>query len=294
MQLDKKKTIRLTLFFLYSFAVLIFSYSSLKELVGLSLQNKNYSHIPLIPVISGCFLYMRRKKIFSDLNYSYGIGIVMIIIGSLLYLIGMTQGAKLNWNDIISLMIFSELTLWVGGFLFCFGLKTLRNVTFPILFLLFMVPAPTVLIDRAIFFLQVGSTEAAYVLFKLAGTPVVRQGFVFDLTGMSVEVAKQCSGIRSSIALLIVGILSSVVFLKTDWKRLILILAVVPLAVIKNGLRIVTLSLFAIDFDSSILIDSTLHERGGILFFLIALIPFAFILWILERTESNKKQISWN
>ena len=289
MQVTGKKATRVILFFLFSLGILILSYSSLIELVGLSLQNNHYSHIPLIPVISGCFLYVRRRKIFADTHYSYGIGIMVVIIGSLLYLIGETRGIKLNQNDYMSLMIFSVLILLTGAFLFCFGFKALRSAVFPLLFLLFTVPIPTVLIEKAILFLQVGSTEAAYLLFRLDGTPVVKQGFVFNLSGMSVEVAEQCSGFRSSLALFILSILSSALFLKTGWKRLILILTVFPLALIKNSLRIVTLSLFAIYVDSSVLIDSALHERGGILFFLIALIPFGFTLWILEKSERCEK-----
>jgi exosortase len=226
------------------------------------------------------------------MHFTYGIGIMVVIAGSLLYLISKSRGISLNQNDYMSFMVFSELTLLTGGFLFCFGLKALRNAVFPSLFLLFMIPIPTILVEKAILFLQVGSTEAAHVLFRLAGTPVARDGFVFDLSGLSIEVAEQCSGFRSSLALFILSILSSVLFLKTGWKRLILISAAVPLAVIKNGLRIVTLTLFAIYVDSSILIDSALHERGGILFFLIALIPFALILWILEKSERMEKQIS--
>lgn len=239
-------------------------------------------------------MYLRRKAIFSDINYSYTAGIVLIIIGSILYLTGKTQGIKLERNDYLSLMTFSSLIFWMGGFVLFYGIRAFRIGAFPLLFLIFLVPIPDFIMEKIIFLLQIGSTEATYVFLKLTGVPFLREGVVFHLPGISIEVAKECSGIRSSIALFIMGVILSNMFLQTGWRRIVLILSVFPLAIIKNGIRIVTLTLLALYIDESFITNSKLHSEGGIIFFLIALSLLAPILWLLRKSEKRAEKVNKN
>jgi len=172
--------------------------------------------------------------------------------------------------------------------MFFYGIHAFRTAAFPLIFLVFIIPIPSLVLEKIILLLQRGSTEVAYGLFKLTGTPMVRDGSIFYLPGISIEVAEQCSGIRSSIALFITGVLAGQLFLKTGWRKIILLLSVFPLAIIKNGIRIVTLSLFALYVDESIL-NSPLHRKGGVLFFIVILIPFTTILWLLRKSEKRIK-----
>ncbi len=141
--------------------------------------------------------------------------------------------------------------------------------------------------DWFIHLLQVGSTEFTNILLTLTGVPFFRKGFVFDLAGMSVEVAKQCSGIRSSLALLITALLAGHLFLNTGWKKAILALSIFPIAMFKNGIRIVTLTLLGTYVDPRIL-QSSLHREGGIPFFIVALLLLAPVLYFLRKTEKRK------
>ena len=133
----------------------------------------------------------------------------------------------------------------MGSFILCFGIPAFRKGAFPLLFLVFMIPIPSAVLDPFIRFLQTGSLYAAHGIFKLTGVPFFREGFVFSLSGIDVEVAKQCSGIRSCIALFITSIVAGRLFLRTGWRRIVLALSVFPIAMFKNGLRVVTLSLLA-------------------------------------------------
>ena len=256
----------------------------------MSFHSELYSHILLIPVISGYFFYLRRREVVSGAKYSYVAGIILLSIGSMLYLIGKNQGMRLDNNDYLSLAIFSALVFWTGGLVFSYGARVFRVAAFPILFLLLMIPVPNVVIEPIILFLQTGSADVSYGLFKLLGIPVVREGFVFHLPGVSVEVAKQCSGIRSSIALFIVGLLSGALFLETSWRKVILLLFIVPVAVIKNGVRIVTLSVLGLYVNRSILEGGALHKKGGVVFFLLALLIMYPILGLLRKSEKEKTQ----
>jgi len=290
MRIARQITPRNILFLSFNIVALITFYAPMRELIVLSLQyNETYSHIILIPIISGYFMYLRRKSVFSDTNYSYTSGIILVLIGSILYLISKKQGINLDQNDYLSLTIFSAVIFWIGGFILFFGIQAFRIAAFPLLFLIFLIPIPGFIMEKIIFLLQMGSAEAVYGFFKLTGISFLREGFVFHLPGFSIEVAKQCSGIRSSIALFIIGVILSNVFLQTGWRRIILILSIFPIVIIKNGIRIVTLSLLALYVDQSFLTDSALHREGGIVFFLIALLLLLAILWLLRKSERRIK-----
>ena len=137
-----------------------------------------------------------------------------------------------------------------------------------------MIPIPSLLMDGFIRFLQVGSTEFTNLLLMATGVPCLREGFVFHLPGMSIEVAPQCSGIRSGLALLITAVLAGHLFLGTWWKKVILAICAIPIAMFKNGIRIVTLTLLGTYVDPRIL-QSDLHREGGIPFFVLALLVVA-------------------
>ena len=276
-------------FLLFNIMALFTFYQPMRNLMSLSLSyDALYSHIVLIPLVSGYFIYLRRKSIFSNVRYEFTLGIIIITLGIVLYLLGMTRGLQPNQNDSLSLMAFSGVTLWIGGFVFFYGVQAFREAAFPLLFLVFMIPLPTLFADKIIYFLQTVSAEVSFEIIKFVGVPVFREGFVFQLPGISVEVAKQCSGIRSTLALFITSILAGHMFLQSRWNKVILVLAVFPIAVFKNGLRIVTLSLLGAYVDEKIITQSLLHSKGGIPFFILALVFMLPVLWILRKREEKK------
>lgn len=256
----------------------------------LSFNNELYSHIVLIPFVSGYLFYTERMKIFAEKRYSFAPGIILIIIGSIVYMVGKAQEGNINQNDYLSLMTFSTVIFWIGGFLLFYGTAVFRSGIFPLLFLVLMIPIPTLVVDKIIFILQSASADVSYVFFKMTGVPVYREGFLFQLVGVSVEVAKECSGIRSSIALFITSILAGRFFLGSWWKKIIFALSIFPITIIKNGFRIITLSLLGAYVDIKFLTDSFLHKNGGILFFMLGLILLYPVLWILRKSEGEDIQ----
>jgi exosortase len=150
-----------------------------------------------------------------------------------------------------------------------------------------MVPIPDFVLNQAIFWLQSGSAEVSHAFFELMGVPVLRNGFIFSLPGVNIEVAKECSGIRSSLALFITSLLAGHLFLRSTWTKVVLALITLPLLVIKNGIRIVTVTLFSIYVDPGFLTGS-LHQQGGILFFLVALAFLTPVLRLLQTSERSR------
>ena len=189
-------------------------------------------------------------------------------------------------NDRLSVVVSALILVWVSAFILCYGMRSSRSALFALLFLLLMVPIPTALLDNIILALQKGSAVATYSLFKLLHVPVLWQGVIFSLPGVDIEIAKECSGIRSSLALFITGTLAAHIFLQSSWRKLVLALVTVPIAVFKNAVRIVTISTLGVYVDHSYL-TGKLHHQGGPLFSVVAFVIITPLLFVLQKTENR-------
>src|SRR5256885_1496077 len=252
--------------------------------VSYSLSNDNASHLVLIPAISAWILFLERSRIFKHFGSDGKAGLAFLISGAGTALIAFSFGSHWSSLNRLSIYIFALVLLWIAGFAFFLGRTALSQARFPLAFLLLTIPIPDFLLDKAIYFLQKGSAEIAAVLFDWSGVPVLRDGFVFHLAHVNIEVARECSGIRSSLALLILAILVAHFYLKTFWKQVVLVAAGLFVMILKNGVRIVTLTLLASYVDPGFLYGR-LHHEGGVVFFVLALLLLAPLVWLLERSE---------
>ena len=114
----------------------------------------------------------------------------------------------------------------------------------------------------------------------------------FVLPGITIEVAKQCSGIRSFISFLISGLVAAHLLLRSPWKKAFLCIVIVPvIVVLKNGLRIATLSLLAAYVDRNIL-SSWIHRYGGVIFSVLAVAIILPVLWLLYRSDEEDRPLA--
>jgi exosortase len=278
-------------FLLVCMLPLALAWSLLAPLFRLVLENDTFSQIPLIPLVSLFLIWERRKAIFSTISFGGALGAALIVPGLILAGVARLDLFHLTSTNPMSLLVFAIVVVWVGAFALFFGARAFWAACFPLLFLLFMVPIPEPLLSKIIFSLQGGSSDMAEIFFRIAGVPYLRQGFVFQLPGFAIFVAAECSGIRSTLALLITTVLASNMFLTRSWKRAVLCAAVVPLAIFKNGLRIATLSTLAIYVNPGFL-TGRLHHEGGFVFFLIALVPLALLLFWLQKREQRSQRVA--
>jgi exosortase len=251
-------------------------------------RDDTFSYIVFVPLVSIYLLYEDRKKIFGPVTGSPIPGVVLSSVGILLYLAA-RKGPVGPSVPLDSFALYAlSAVLFLAGIL---GVLTaaagLWAARFPLLFLLFMVPIPEMILGPVVRFLQVGSAEVSYWVFRSVGVPIFRDGFLFALPGLAIEVAEQCSGIHSGISLFLVAILAGHIFLKSGWRKLALVAAAVPITIAKNGLRIVTLGLLGAYVDRQVL-SGPLHKAGGIPFFGVALVMLAVALWALRRGDSRK------
>jgi exosortase len=287
MEIVKLANKRNLLFISFSILSLLIFYTPLREVFRLAFYERLYAHMILVPFVSGYFIFLKRRQIVLQADYSFKAGIIISLIGILLFWFEEKNSLGLSKSSNLSLAVLSALIFWIGGFVLFYGVKAFKIAAFPLLFLVFMVPIPGKALETIIYLLTCGSAEATYGFFRLTGVSVLREGFTFHLPGLTIEVAEQCSGINSTIALFVASIVAGQLFLRTGWKKVVFVLSVLPITILKNGMRIVTLSLLGIYIDQRILYGE-LHKSGGIPFFIVALAMLTPILWYLRKTEKNK------
>jgi exosortase len=254
--------------------------------VRLSFSQDDASYLVIIPFISAGVLYLERHKIFQQTSIDKMLGGAFLLLAGLAALISFHLGKT---NPLLGLQvsgwILALVLFWVSGFAFFFGRAALKAAHFPFLFLLLMVPIPSFLLDRIVFFLQEGSAWITGAFFDLVGVPALREGLVFHLARVNIEVARECSGIRSSMALFILALLVAHFQLKSLLNKIVFTLFGLFLMILKNGVRIATLTLLAVYVDPSFLFGR-LHRQGGVVFFLLALLLLLPLLFFLRHRES--------
>jgi exosortase len=274
--------------------IFFFPISSLAAIV---FKHDTYSHIALIPFVSLFLLGIQRKSILVVADRRPAIGFAVCAGGLLLFGIASAIGKQFGntasrtqdvSNDYLSLCMASAVAWVIGSFITIYGTAAFRKARFALLFLLFAIPIPMFLLNRIVTSLTYSSAGASDIVFGLTGAPYHRVGLVFEFPNVSVQVAEQCSGIRSSLSLLILSVITGFLFLRTLSRRVILALAIFPITVVKNAFRIATVTLLANYVDMRFLTNHWIHQSGGIPFFAVALAMFIPLVWLLRKSEGRR------
>jgi exosortase len=254
--------------------------------LSLALHDDQNTHILLIPPIAFALICSEWRSQKSNLKSGVFAGVILFSAGILL-------AVFTNWSPAVSgsdLRLTAGMTalviLWIASFVLCFGTAAAQSQLFPLCFLLWMVPLPALALARIVHWLQEGSAVSASLLFTAVGVPVSRDGVQVTIPGLTVEVARECSSIRSSLMLLVTTMVLAHLLLKAPWRKLVTVLVAVPLSVAKNGLRIFTLAMLGTRVDRGFL-TGRLHHEGGIVFFLIALAIIFALLCSLRKGEQS-------
>jgi exosortase len=260
------------------------------DLVRLFLVSEDISYVALIPFLAAGVLFVERQQIPSARSYDkLPASVFLALAGSVAVLTFSRSGSSGELRlpgYILSLVLF-----WVAGFAFLYGRTALGAAGFSLAFLVLTVPPPDFLVGRVTYLLQLGSAYIVGAFFEVLRVPFLREGFVFHLATVDIEVAKECSGIRSSMALLVLALLIAHFQLKSLPAKVIFVVCGLVMMILKNGIRIVTLTLLAMYVDPSFLFGR-LHHQGGVVFFLLGLLlllPFlAFLKWGESRWLSRQ------
>ncbi len=282
-QLDRK---RLIYYGLWIALCIVAFWKPCVALFHFSRANDDASHVVLIPFISAWLLYTEQKQVFRRVSFDFLLAAVFILVSIAAYFWTFRSAASWSEANTLAGYTLALVLIWIAGFALIFGSDALRNGRFALLFLFLTIPLPDALLNYSTYFLQKGSADVTELLFDLVRVPALREGFVFHLAHVNIEVAKECSGIRSSMALLILALIVGHLFLRPFWKQAVFVVAGLLIMWVKNGVRIATLTLLAQYVDPGFLYGR-LHHQGGVVFFLIGLALLLPVLWLLQRGEKR-------
>ena len=259
----------------------------LHPLVGtfrLALANDAYTHILLILPLSAALNHLDAKALRIDSQPSPRMGAALLALALL-------TGGYSRWgmaaapDDVrLSLGMLALVIWWIASVLLCFGTRTFSSFLFPLCFLFLMVPIPEFALSGIVRFLQYQSAFAARIMFRVVGVPVTQNGIMLSIPNLDIEVARECSSIRSSLMLVVTTLVLADLFLRSWWRKVLLVAAAIPLSVAKNGLRIFTIVELGTRVDPGFL-NGKLHHHGGIVFFGVSVVAVSALLWVLHRTE---------
>ena len=262
----------------------------LRPLAGLVVYaagSKLNSHVILIPFVSIYLVYINRRQLPETYTFKWGWALLFLLIGLGAAILNWSPAASnLSENDRLALSTLAFVSLLAGGGFFFLGASWMKATTFAWWFLIFMIPMPEAMENTLETWSMNASAAAANIFFDLGGPPHLREGTLFQLPNITIRVAQECSGIRSSWVLFITSLLAAHLFLRTTWKRLLLVCFVIPLGIIRNGFRVWVIGTLCVHFGPQ-MIDSPIHRRGGPVFFVLSLIPlFLLVVWLRRHEPS--------
>jgi exosortase len=223
----------------------------------------DFSHGFLIPFFAAFLLWDKRRQLQSTAIDPSWAGVWLVALGLFVLLLGIF-GADLFLQR-TSFVLLTAGLVWT-----LLGRAMLRQVMFVLFVLLLAIPLPTILFNQITFPLQIVASKLASALLPLAGVPVLREGNVIQLPAMQLEVAEACSGIRSLMSLFTVAVIYGYLLERSNWRRVVMALSSIPIAVAANGARIFGTGLCVQYWDP----DKAMgffHEFSGWLMFLVSL-----------------------
>jgi exosortase len=254
----------------------------LSSLVSQWASDENYSHGFLIVPFAIYFAWTQRASLAAAPLRPSVIGL-LIVCGSLILLIAGLFGAELFLARI------SLIGVLAGTVLFLLGWNHLRLLAFPIGLLVLMVPLPALVFNQIAFPLQLFASRVGELVLTTLGIPVLREGNILELSTTRLEVAQACSGIRSLVSLVTLGVILGKLNEPRRWARVVLALAAVPIAIAENAARVAGTGIAAYWLGPEAAEGFT-HTFSGWVMFVLA---FALLL-VTQRALARGWPLGWH
>ena len=245
-------------------------------------QDPDYGHGFFVPLFSGYVLWRQRGQwTKSKINPSnFGL---LVMLGAVGLLFAGSLGAELFTSRFSLLVLLAGLILFLGGW------RVLQAVSFPLGFLIFMIPIPAIIYNQITFPLQLLASRFGAFWLELVQVPVLRDGNVLILSNYSLEIVEACSGIRSLMALVTLATAYGYFLEPRRWVRCALVVLMVPTAIVSNGFRIMGAGVLAHRFGPAAA-EGFLHEFSGWVIFLVALFLMFVWHWTLRQIGNGARE----
>ncbi len=249
------------------------------RLVWTWINHSDNSHGLLVPFVSVYFIWQERAK-FKEIKISHSNwGIIILIISMGFYLLSYAGGVAV----VPRAMIVSSL---IGLVLSALGKEVFGLLSFPLLYLFFMVPVPESILLLVAFPLQLFATKISTFIIQVFSIPAYREGNMLYFAQTHLEIAEACSGIRSIMSFGMLSFIFAYMMDKIWWKRIILVLSTIPLALFANIVRVTGTGILAHFYGSKVALGF-LHEFSGLVVF-----AFGFVLLLGEFLLLNRVKVT--
>lgn len=257
----------------------------LTRMAGDWYTDENYSHGFLIPLICAYLLWQKREELAASVSERrVGAGLILCL-GALCLLVVGRAGAE------FFLQRSSFVLFLMGAVIWLFGWRTFRLASAPLLLLFLMIPLPYLVYDAIAFPLKLLAARVATGSLELLQIPVFREGNIIHLPGQTLEVADACSGIRSLMSLITLGVVYAYFAERVTWKRVLLVLSTIPIAVVTNAGRVTGTGLLT-HYVSPKAAEGFFHTFSGWLVFVAAFGLLLGLGALLRRLGGSEKGLA--
>lgn len=254
---------------------------SLDYMADLWVNDENYGHGMLVPLISLYLIWQKRKGIGRVLKPGSWLGLLFVGIGIVLYAVG----------ELATVYLLLHLSLWcvlVGLLLAALGRRAVALMAFPLGYLLTAVPLPQFLYQGLSGKLQLISSALGVGCLQFLGITAFRDGNVIDLGPIQLQVVDACSGLRYLFPLATLALLCAYLFNDRMWKRVLLFLSSLPISILLNGFRIGMIGVLVEHFGQGAA-EGFYHLFEGWVLFMVSLALLVLEMWVLKRVGAASR-----
>ncbi|MBI4430112.1 MAG: exosortase/archaeosortase family protein [Candidatus Omnitrophica bacterium] len=241
-------------------------------------RDSYYAHGVLIPLITLYWIWKKKPALASVEKRTEWAALPVILLAVLI------QAAAGIFRVYCASSV-SFVTMLFGGVLFLFGRGIFQAIWYPLAFLYLMIPLPLLVISEMTLKMKFFVTEVAAFLLPHAGIRAIREGSYIYTPHAAVLVGDPCSGLRSFLAFLCLGLIFVYGAKISWWKKIVLVLSGLPLAVLSNVARVFALSFLSEIYGTKLIIESWFHDASGYAVFLAA---FAAFIWLRKKLEATR------
>jgi exosortase B len=235
------------------------------------------AHGAIVLLVSMWLLWDRRHQLLAEPSKPNNVlGSTLLTFGVLVYIVGRSQ-------DIWLFEIGSQIPVLAGAMLMLHGTSTVRAAWFALLYIVFMVPLPGILVDALTGPLKQWVSIVAENLLYAVGYPIARAGVVLTIGQYQLLVADACSGLHSMFSLSALGLLFMYLMDRTSWLHNgVMLASILPIAFAANIVRVMVLVLVTYHLGDAAG-QGFLHGFAGIALLIAALLLLFALDSLLSR-----------
>lgn len=261
---------------LAALAIALFVYAPILYYMALHWNaSADYSHGFLIAPLALYFAWERKGQLRRARIAPSWWGLLPLVLSTFTLIVGRLGVELMNMRVSFVLMV-------IGLVLLLLGRQVFRILAFPLLFLFLMVPLPQSLVNVVAFPLQLVAADWAVRLLYYLHIPALREGNIIHLPETTLFVAEACSGLRSLMALITLGVVFAYFFRRSWGERIIIVASAIPIAIVVNALRVALTGILTYRFGEAAA-EGAVHEFQGLITFGAAFVLLLAEAWLLAK-----------